>query len=76
MTTTKTAPHLVCHLDQLMAKRSLTAARIHAETGISEYAIQKLRRNFFTSIHAETLARLCVYLDVCLDDLLSIERKP
>ena len=68
-------PRIVCHLDRLMQERvpPLTAAKIAADTGVSGLSLMKLRRNSFVSIHAPTLAKLCAYLGVPLEQLLTVE---
>jgi len=61
-----------CCLDELLKLRGITTSKLALEASVTEATVSKLRRNTFISIHAETFARICSYLEVAPGDLLSL----
>lgn len=67
-------PDLVCHLDDLLHDRRMTAAELADKVGIHQNNLSLLRQGKFSMLKRTTLVALCVELDCQVGDLLSIKR--
>lgn len=66
-------PHrVVCHLDELLAARSMTIAALAEEIGVSVVNISILKNQRARAVRFSTLTALCDALDCQPGDLFSV----
>lgn len=66
-------PDLVCHLDDLLHDRRMTAAELADRVGIHANNLSQLRQGRFSMLRRTTLVALCRELDCQPGDLLTYE---
>lgn len=67
-------PDLVCHLDDLLHDRRMTAVELAEKVGIHPNNLSLLRQGKFTMLKRSTIVAVCVELDCQVGELLSIRR--
>jgi putative transcriptional regulator len=65
------APDLVCHLDDLLHERRLTAVELAHRVGIHPNNLSQLRQGRFSMLRRTTLVALCRELGCQPGDLLT-----
>ena len=63
-----------CHLDELLAARSMTLTRLAELVGISLVNLSVLKNDRARAIRFSTLRAICTALDCEVGDLLVIDR--
>jgi len=67
---------VVCHLDKLLAERSMTLAELADQAGITVVNLSVLKNGRAKAIRFSTLTTLCTVLRCQPGDLLSVEPEP
>ena len=63
---------VVCHLDRLLAERSLTLTELAARVGVTVVNLSVLKNGRARAVRFSTLTALCDVLDCQPGDLLSV----
>ncbi len=63
-------------LDEMLARRGMTARDLAAQVGISETQMSLFRSGKVKGIRFRTLAKLCVVLECAPGDLLGYDYQP
>lgn len=71
--TERSATRIVCHLDDLLARRGMTLSQLAREVDISIVNLSKLKNGHARAIRFSTLIALCQALDCQPGDLLGLE---
>lgn len=67
-------PHrVVCHLDDLLARRSMTVTALAEAIGVTNVNLSVLKNNRAKAIRFSTLTAICEVLECQPGDLLSVE---
>lgn len=66
-------PDLVCHLDDLLHERRMTAVELAEKVGIHPNNLSQLRQGRFSMLRRTTLVGLCRELQCQPGDLLTYE---
>ena len=59
-----------CHLGRLLGERKLKISDVARDTGINRGTLTRLYQETAERVEMDALDKLCVYLDVRLEDLL------
>ena len=70
-------PHrVVCHLDRLLAERSMTVAALADAVGVTVVNISVLKNDRAKAVRFSTLTALCDVLGCEVGELLSVTPRP
>ena len=59
-----------CHLGRLLGERKLKISDVARDTGINRGTLTRLYQETAERVEMDALDKLCVYLDIRLEDLL------
>jgi putative transcriptional regulator len=62
-----------CHLSTLLGERKLKVAEVARDTGVNKNTIHRLYNETATRIDLEVIEKLCVYLNIDLNELFSLD---
>lgn len=62
------------NLDSILEKQDKTVYWLSKKTGISQNSLGKIVKNETTSIKFDTLEKICIALDVDVQDILKLEK--
>jgi putative transcriptional regulator len=66
---------LKCHLSTLLGERKLKVAEVARDTGVNKNTIHRLYNETATRIDLEVIEKLCVYLNIDMNELFSLEQE-
>lgn len=66
---------IVCHLDRLLAERSMTLATLAARAGVTVANLSVLKNDRARAIRFSTLTAVCEVLDCQPGDVLSVRSR-
>jgi putative transcriptional regulator len=61
-----------CHLSSLLGEKKIRVAELSRDTGINKNTLHRLYNETATRVDLEVLEKLCLYLDVKIEDLLEV----
>ena len=64
-----------CKLSTLLGERKLKVAEVARDTGINKNTLHRLYNETATRIDLEVIEKLCLYLDIEIEDLFNIENR-
>ncbi|ALA66561.1 helix-turn-helix domain-containing protein [Corynebacterium lactis] len=64
---------VMCHLDDLLARRNMTLAALAEEVGVTPVNLSVLKNNRAKAVRFTTLIALCEALDCQPGDLFTVE---
>jgi len=62
-----------CHLSTLLGERKLKVAEVARDTGVNKNTIHRLYNETATRIDLEVIEKLCVYLNIDMNELFSLD---
>lgn len=63
-----------CHLSTLLGEKKLKVAEVARDTGVNKNTLHRLYNETATRIDMEVIEKLCLYLEIDISDLFSIEK--
>nr|WP_120490913.1 helix-turn-helix transcriptional regulator [Corynebacterium lactis] len=66
-------PEVVCHLDDLLARRGMTLTALADQVGVTPVNLSVLKNNRAKAVRFSTLVALCEALDCQPGDLFTVE---
>ena len=60
-----------CNLATLLAERKLKISKVAEDTGLSRTTLTSMYYNQGSGIQLNTIDKLCIYLDIAIDQLYS-----
>jgi len=61
-----------CHLSTILGERKLKVAEVARDTSINKNTLHRLYNETATRIDLDVIEKLCLYLNVGIDELLEI----
>jgi putative transcriptional regulator len=62
-----------CHLSTLLGQKKLKVAEVARDTGVNKNTLHRLYNETATRVDMEVIEKLCLYLDISISELFSIE---
>jgi putative transcriptional regulator len=62
-----------CHLSTLLGQKKLKVAEVARDTGINKNTLHRLYNETATRVEMEVIEKLCVYLNIDLNELFSLD---
>lgn len=62
-----------CHLSTLLGQKKLKVAEVARDTGVNKNTLHRLYNETATRVDMEVIENLCLYLEVSISELFSIE---
>ncbi|WP_345718718.1 helix-turn-helix domain-containing protein [Kineosporia mesophila] len=68
--------HVICHLDDLLAERSMTLTELSVQVGVTVVNLSVLKNNRARAVRFSTLSAICEVLRCSPGELLTVEVGP
>lgn len=65
-----------CHLSSILGEKKIRVAELSRDTGINKNTLHRLYNETATRVDLEVLEKLCLYLDVKIEELLEVTEQP
>lgn len=62
-----------CHLSALLGQKKLKVAEVARDTGVNKNTLHRLYNETATRVDMEVIEKLCIYLEISISELFSIE---
>lgn len=67
---------IICHLSTILGEKKIKVAELSRDTGINKNTLHRLYNETATRVELEMIEKLCLYLDIDINDLFSIKENP
>lgn len=61
-----------CHLSSILGEKKIRVAELSRDTGINKNTLHRLYNETATRVELEVLEKLCLHLDVKIEELLEV----